>query len=369
MMSKEWASFEDLVARILRAKGFTTQVTQPTSDGGVDVIAQREEPLLRGKYVVQCKNWRNPVGVGAVRDLYGVVTHERASKGILITTSSFTQAAVEFANGKPLELIDGEQWNELLREASPCQPPVGAEAAQPRMAEGVEHLVHTFDNLGAWVRREMRELDDLHEKEPIVSAEYILESDTSYPYWIEYHDAASSSVTSFRDCMHDIGEVVKRLNEAISQWGLLSDFATQTDAQEELDHCVSRYQHLVEKACHIYTGLRKMAAPRPSLTAWHRGALEGMYYGLSAVLSRLIQSPRKTYEGKRVTIEVEAPQELYDYYVERYGDLITTASDALEQAMADEILCKCPQCGALAQTQRFCTKCATELRGQSIGRG
>ena len=46
------------------------------------------------------------------RELFGVVASERATGGILITTSTFTPDAEDFARGKPLRLIAGEK---LLR--------------------------------------------------------------------------------------------------------------------------------------------------------------------------------------------------------------------------------------------------------------
>jgi len=51
-----------------------------------------------------------------VRDLFGTVHNEGASKGILVTTSGYGQASFEFANGKPLELIDGANLLFLLAE-------------------------------------------------------------------------------------------------------------------------------------------------------------------------------------------------------------------------------------------------------------
>lgn len=49
-----------------------------------------------------------------MRDLYGVVTAERANKGILMTTGRFTSSAVTFSENKPLELIDGDSMLFLL---------------------------------------------------------------------------------------------------------------------------------------------------------------------------------------------------------------------------------------------------------------
>jgi restriction system protein len=54
--------------------------------------------------------------VSAVRDLFGTVQNEGASKGILVTTSGYGRAAFDFAKGKPLELLDGGNLLFLLNE-------------------------------------------------------------------------------------------------------------------------------------------------------------------------------------------------------------------------------------------------------------
>jgi len=58
----------------------------------------------------------NTVGVSAVRDLFGTLQNEGASKGILVTTSGYGQASYEFAQNKPIELIDGANLLYLLSE-------------------------------------------------------------------------------------------------------------------------------------------------------------------------------------------------------------------------------------------------------------
>jgi len=109
-------AFEELCLSLVRAMGFSATTTSATADGGIDIIATSTQPLFSGKYIIQCKDWSNTVGEPVVRDLYGVVHAESANKGILITTSRFTKAAQRFAEGKPLELIDGEQFNDLLKQ-------------------------------------------------------------------------------------------------------------------------------------------------------------------------------------------------------------------------------------------------------------
>lgn len=46
----------------------------------------------------------------------GTVQNEGASKGILVTTSGYGKASFEFAQGKPLELLDGANLLYLLAE-------------------------------------------------------------------------------------------------------------------------------------------------------------------------------------------------------------------------------------------------------------
>lgn len=108
--------FENLCFSLLQKMGFAVETTAVSGDGGIDLIAISNQPLFKGKYIIQCKRYSGSVGVSIIRDLYGVVTAERANKGILITTGRFTASAVAFSSDKNIELIDGEQLGVLLSE-------------------------------------------------------------------------------------------------------------------------------------------------------------------------------------------------------------------------------------------------------------
>ena len=110
--------FENLCKNLLEKMNFEVSTTKQSGDGGIDLIAYSHQPMLEGKYIVQCKRYSGSVGEPIIRDLYGVVNSERANKGILITTGTFTKSAVEFSMGKQLELIDGEKLNQLLNSYS-----------------------------------------------------------------------------------------------------------------------------------------------------------------------------------------------------------------------------------------------------------
>ncbi len=106
--------FENLITNLFSKMGLETRLTQASRDGGVDCVAFDPRPVFGGKVVIQAKRYKGTVGVSAVRDLFGTVHNEGASKGILVTTSGYGKASFEFANNKPLELIDGSGLIYLL---------------------------------------------------------------------------------------------------------------------------------------------------------------------------------------------------------------------------------------------------------------
>ena len=108
--------FENLITNLFEKMGLETRQTRPSRDGGVDCVAYDPRPILGGKVVIQAKRYKNTVGVSAVRDLYGTLHNEGASKGILVATSGYGQASFDFAEGKPLELLSGSNLLYLLSE-------------------------------------------------------------------------------------------------------------------------------------------------------------------------------------------------------------------------------------------------------------
>ena len=88
--------FEELIASVFRQNGFDVELTPETRDGGIDIIAVRKDELVgKGLHLIECKRYlpHNTVGIGVVQRLLGVVEQHRATKGIVVTTSSFTRDA------------------------------------------------------------------------------------------------------------------------------------------------------------------------------------------------------------------------------------------------------------------------------------
>jgi restriction system protein len=107
-----WQDFEALVAEVYRRRGYkVVSRGGGSADGGVDI-----ELRAKGKtIVVQCKRWRTQVvGVDRVRELFGAMAAEHASAAIMVSSGRYTPDAIEFARGKPMELVDGGELVTML---------------------------------------------------------------------------------------------------------------------------------------------------------------------------------------------------------------------------------------------------------------
>lgn len=115
LATMDWQDFEHLVRELFSSEfsgeNVDVKVTRASKDGGVDAVIFDPDPIKGGKIVIQAKRYNNIVPVTAVRDLFGTVMNEGATKGILVTTSYYGSDSYEFAKGKPLTLLTG---NELL---------------------------------------------------------------------------------------------------------------------------------------------------------------------------------------------------------------------------------------------------------------
>jgi restriction system protein len=115
-----WREFEALVEEASRLRGYDVKrIGGDGPDGGVDLELRRGAETI----LVQCKQWRAfKVGVQVVRELYGVMAARGAASGIVVTSGTFTQDAIDFAGGRNVRLIAGEELRELVREAKGAKP-------------------------------------------------------------------------------------------------------------------------------------------------------------------------------------------------------------------------------------------------------
>lgn len=96
--------FERVIAKMFEKKGFSVKITPQTRDGGKDIFIAKND-LCSFLFYVECKKYApsNPVGIGVIQRLYGVVSAEKATGGIIATTSYFAKPAKDYVQEQKLE--------------------------------------------------------------------------------------------------------------------------------------------------------------------------------------------------------------------------------------------------------------------------
>ena len=113
--------FEELVVELLVGMGYGGSIEDAgkavgkTGDGGIDGII-KEDKLGLDFVCIQAKRWTNSVGRPIVQAFAGSLDGVRARKGVLITTSTFSQDALDYVQRieKRIVLIDGKQLADLM---------------------------------------------------------------------------------------------------------------------------------------------------------------------------------------------------------------------------------------------------------------
>ncbi len=117
------AIFERLIVQLLLSIGYggtsedAGRAIGKSGDDGVDGVID-QDPLGVDQIYIQAKRYQaaNSIGAATVRDFFGALSLKRATKGIFVTTSSFSQPAIETARGlgSRIVLIEGKHLARLL---------------------------------------------------------------------------------------------------------------------------------------------------------------------------------------------------------------------------------------------------------------
>ena len=112
--------FEQIVADIFTALGFSTEVTGGADDKGVDVIARYSDGLDFAPIYIQVKHYCGTMKVtpNEIQKLAGAVLLHGGLQGVLVTCGAFAQPVPEYLQGLPgarnIALVDQHQLVELM---------------------------------------------------------------------------------------------------------------------------------------------------------------------------------------------------------------------------------------------------------------
>jgi restriction system protein len=117
------AFFERLIVNLLISMGYGGSVINAgralgrSGDDGVDGVIDQDALGLDRVYI-QAKRYAvgNNIGAGAIRDFFGSLDRHKATKGLFVTTSTFSSSAKETAEllSKRIVLVDGDQLASLM---------------------------------------------------------------------------------------------------------------------------------------------------------------------------------------------------------------------------------------------------------------
>ena len=123
ILNNEPIFFERLVVDLLLKMGYgefrpdAGTTTPSTRDGGIDGIIN-EDRLGLDKIAIQAKRYdkSNKIQRTALQSFVGALMGKNVTKGVFITTSSFTKGAIDYAKHQSIILIDGEKLARLMIE-------------------------------------------------------------------------------------------------------------------------------------------------------------------------------------------------------------------------------------------------------------
>ncbi len=139
--------FEHFIKLLLEEMGYhNVEVTAPSNDKGIDVVAEIELGISRVREVIQVKRQKGNVGRPILDQLRGSLHYFQAVRGSIITTGGFAKSAQDSAfapSVAPITLIDGERLLNLLIEHN-----IGIRRREIRILEFDAESLSQFESEG-----------------------------------------------------------------------------------------------------------------------------------------------------------------------------------------------------------------------------
>ncbi|MRN56819.1 restriction endonuclease [Paenibacillus monticola] len=106
----EGVQFEQYLGHLFRSQGYKAEVTQAAGDYGADLILTKDGKRI----VVQAKRYSKNVGLKAVQEVRGAVSHYGATGAWVVTNRDYTDQAYKLAKSNSVRLIGREELVEML---------------------------------------------------------------------------------------------------------------------------------------------------------------------------------------------------------------------------------------------------------------
>jgi len=122
-----WRNFERLTTEFFRRQGYEVALGKGTKDGGVDVRVWTDKDSQNGPplMLIQCKRYKDVVGIETVKAFWSDVHFEEAEKGLIATTSSVSKDSKKLCEVRkwPMnfaEAAEVQKWARTMWRSAPA---------------------------------------------------------------------------------------------------------------------------------------------------------------------------------------------------------------------------------------------------------
>jgi hypothetical protein len=192
-----------LAARAFSKLGVQVRINVIIEGMEVDLLLEEHTAIGPLKTIVECKSYKNPVGIQDIRVFVGrlmFLSKASIKRGVLVSTSGFTKQAAVVAESEGLTLITIE---ELIQKSG-----------------GIEALPPLPEDIGVRKRK--------HEKSAFVLMPFKKELDDIYYFGIRQPLEQSGYVVQRADEIQFTGGIVERIRQSIEEADVI--IAEMTDA-------------------------------------------------------------------------------------------------------------------------------------------
>ena len=103
--------FEELSAQFFKNKGYDVTLGKGRKDGGADIIAQKDTEVI----ILQCKKWKDKVGVSEIKAFHDDVSYGNYSSGVLVCSNDITRDSKNLIEERKYEIKVIDK-NHILQE-------------------------------------------------------------------------------------------------------------------------------------------------------------------------------------------------------------------------------------------------------------
>lgn len=103
----EWRELEKVINEVLAGLGYSVRLTPPSKDGGKDIVVRCLNVSTTERYYLEIKHWRSGIapGSGVVKSFAKVLTRDKVRKGLVLSSSGFTQNVMADLSAVEMELV------------------------------------------------------------------------------------------------------------------------------------------------------------------------------------------------------------------------------------------------------------------------